>query len=52
MCAFHVIKIVLNVQIYIGGVGVKCENNDVKAHGCRTSSGFILISNHWDTYST
>ena len=41
LCAFHVLKVVVNVQICMGVcMGVECKNNNVKAHGCRTSSGY------------
>ena len=39
LCAFHVIKIILNVQIYMGAW---VWNVNLKAHGCRTSSEYHL----------
>ena len=29
-CAFHVLKIILNVHNLYGSVGVECKNNDVR----------------------
>ena len=37
-CAFRVINIVVNGSV--GGHGI--QNNDVKAHACRTSPGVLL----------
>ena len=41
-CAFHIVKIVVNAQIYMGA-WVWNVKNDVKAHTCRTFSGYIRV---------